>query len=100
MLVNNKIGVWSFDFITYSIIESATSEIVPSMYFISTSYFLIDLSSIILHGLAVPTRKCAASVILPTVADNPIRTIFLLELSCSLSKLNESWEPLSLGNSS
>ena len=81
-------------------IESATSEIDPSTYFISTSYFLIDSSSMILHGFAVPTRKCDASSIFPIVADNPIRTILLLELYCSLSILNESCDPLSFARSS
>jgi hypothetical protein len=51
---------------------SATSEIVPLTYFISTSYFLTDVSRIILHFRLVPTTNFPASSKFPTVADNPI----------------------------
>ena len=37
VFVNSKIGELRFNFLTYSIIEFATSEIVPSTYFTSTS---------------------------------------------------------------
>ena len=81
-------------------IESATSEIEPFTNLTSTSYFLIDLSRIILHGFFVPTRKCPASSIFPMVADKPVRVIFWFELSCSLSRLIDNCEPLSLAKSS
>ena len=100
VLVNKRIGEFRFSFSTYSIIESATSEIEPPTNFTSTSYFLTDSSLIILHGFFVPTRNCAASSVFPIVADKPVRIIFWFEFSCNLSKLNDSWEPLSLAKSS
>ena len=72
VLVNSKIGEFRFKSVTYSIIFSATSEIVPSTYFTSTSYSLTDESLIISHFLLVPTTNFPASSKFPTVADNPI----------------------------
>ena len=85
---------------TYSIIFSATSEIVPSTYFISTSYFLSDLSRIIWHFLFVPTTNFPASSKFPTVADNPIFVSGYFEFNSNLSMLKDSWEPLSLASNS
>ena len=47
VFVNRSIGESKFRSKTYSIIFSATSEIVPSTYLISTSYFLTEVSLII-----------------------------------------------------
>src|SRR3989338_10204971 len=71
VFVNKSTGEFRSSFVIYSIIESATSEIVPSMYFISTSYFLIDVSLMILHFLFVPTTNFAVSSILPIVSYKP-----------------------------
>src|SRR5574340_568589 len=79
---------------------STTSVMVPSMYFTSTSYFRIEWSSIILHFLFVLTTNLAASAVLPTVADNPTLVIWYFVFAWSLSRLSDSWAPLSLPNSS
>ena len=42
VLVKSSMGEFRFKSRTYSIIFPATSEIVPSTYFTSTSYFLIE----------------------------------------------------------
>ena len=54
----------------------------------------------ILHFLFVPTTNLDAPSIFPTVADNPIRVISLVELIASLSRLSDNWEPRSLANNS
>ena len=81
VFVNSSICEFRFISAIYSIIESATSEIVPSMYFIYTSYFLIDVSLMILHFLFVPTTNFAVSSILPIVADRPTLVISDFEFS-------------------
>ncbi len=100
VFVNKRIGESKSKSETYSMIFSATSEIVPSTYFISTSYFLTEVSRIISHLRFVPTTNFPASSKFPTVADNPILVRGNFELNSNLSTLKESWEPLSLDNNS
>ena len=47
VFVKRRIGESNSNSTTYSIIFSATSEIVPSTNFTSTSYFLTEVSRII-----------------------------------------------------
>ncbi len=100
VLVKSKIGESKFKSETYSIIFSATSDMVPSTYFTSTSYSLTEASRIISHFLFVPTTNFPASSKFPTVADNPIFVRGNLEFNWSLSILRDSWDPLSLPSNS
>ncbi len=90
VLVNKRTGESNFKSKTCSTIFSATSEIVPSTYFISTSYFLTEVSLIISHFLLVPTTNFPASSKFPTVADNPILVRGNFEFNSNRSILRES----------